>query len=220
MKKLISKMIFKHQMKKKPFPIKLIVGAGGDRYPGWLSTEQKYFDITKEEDWEKHFRYDQPVWNQKIEKWQYEFMPVVGRILADYVFQDLDEIAVEHTLKLAYKYLVYGGKIRIAVPDMLHPDPRYVEQMKEIPHQSEWTAIKLARLMKAAGFNSTIKEGFGDAGFFHVSTWYRVDGYCKRSFWYDPRNMTMDDKFLWTCVIVDGVKQEIIQTHKKGIIKP
>lgn len=219
-REFISKQIFKHQMKQEPFPIKLVVGASGDRYPGWISTEESYFDITNEDHWDKYFHYDQPVWNEKTEKWESEPMPVISRILAEHVFEHLDEIAIEHTLKLMHKYLVIGGRIRIAMPDPLHTNKKYLEYIRDPIHNhiTELSAIQLARKIKAAGFeNVQIKEGFNDAGFFNVSTWYRVDGYVKRSFWYDARNMLMDDGILWTSVIVDGIKQPIIK-RKGGLI--
>lgn len=230
-KDFMSRKIFERMLSKFPFPVKLIVGAKGDRYPGWLSSEKSYFDITKASDWEKYFNVSVPVTTseqigtrmeevdgvkQEVkyqldvpeEQIEYRRMQVIKNILADHVIHELNYDDAVKAMRFAHKYLTPGGRIRIAVPDADHKDERFVKLMKNI-YQPKWdySSNGMLRMLKAAGFKHfQVKEAFDVAGLFNISTWYRIDGYCKRSFWYDPNNMIMDKGMFWSCLIVDAIK--------------
>ena len=228
-----SRKIFERLLKRYPFPVKLIVGANGDRYPGWLSSEKSYLDITKAADWEKYFDVSVPVTTaeqigtrieevdgveQEVkyqldvpeEQIEYKSMQVIKNILADHVIQELDWNEAVQAMKLAHKYLKPGGRIRISVPDEYHRDKKFVKMMKQIyPPKWEYDKNNMLRMLRAAGFKHfQVKEAFDIGGLFNISTWYRIDGFCKRSFWYDPNNMTMSTGMFWSCLIIDAIKDE------------
>lgn len=232
-KNFISRKIFERMLKKYPYPVKLIVGANGDRYPGWLSTEKSYFDITKADDWEKYFDVSVPVTiSEQIgtrreevdgvmqqvkyqldvpeEQIEYKSMQVIKNILADHVIHELGWDDAIQAMKLAHKYLTPGGRIRISVPDDNHRDKKFVKMMKQIYQPKyDYDKSNMLRMLRAAGFRHfQVKEAFDVGELFNISTWYRIDGFCKRSFWYDPSNMTMDTGMFWSCLIIDAIKDE------------
>jgi len=233
MKYYIRKKVFEHQLKKSPLPVKLIVGADGDRYPGWLSTEKSFFDITNPDDWEKYFDFgvralepgapdyreeevggvksQVPYFNPDKKITVDKDLQVVRRILAEHVFHFLTEDQAMAALQLMKKYLTDDGRIRIAVPDQYHKDQRYIEYVNDPVHghKSRWSFQSLTRFIKAAGFKHVqVKEAFDAGGSFNIATWYRIDGYVKRSFWYDYRNMVpeLGNNIFWSSLIIDAIK--------------
>lgn len=232
-KELFSKKAFERLIKKNPFPCKIIVGAGGDRYPGWLSTEKKYFDITKEADWKKYFDVKVPLTTEEQigerteivdgvettvkyqldipeEKIEWREMQVISNILADHVFQELTKAEAIEALVYARRYLTPGGRIRIAVPDANHRDKKFTNLMEDCYPGERYNKDDLVRTMRAAGFKKfQVKEGFDPGGLFNISTWYRIDGYVSRSFWYDANNMTNETGMFWSCLIVDAIKEGV-----------
>jgi predicted SAM-dependent methyltransferase len=230
-KDFISRKIFERLLKKYPFPCKLIVGANGDRYPGWLSTEKSYFDITNGFHWRKYFDIKVPVsveeqigereelvdgvktmvkYQKEIpeEKIEWRKMEVIQNILADHVLQELTNHDAIIALELAHQYLTPGGTIRVAVPDAGHNDKKFINLMQQQYPGYHYDKTDLIRTMRSAGFTRfKVKEGFDAGGLFNISTWYRIDGYCKRSFWYDPNNMVGDTGMFWSCLIIDAIKE-------------
>lgn len=213
----IRKKVFEYQIKRYPFPCKVIVGADGDRYPGWLSTEKSFFDITNIDHWKKYFEMKVPITTADQTKEvpdemiEWKPMQVIKNLLLDHVLQELDNIEAVTALTWCKKYMAPGGRIRIAVPDWNHRDNDFKELMQQIyPSKMKLTEKNLIHLLRQAGFKQfQVKECFQDSEFFNISTWYRIDGYCKRSFWYDPNNMTGDTGMFWSCLIVDAIKENI-----------
>ena len=79
-------------------PLKIIVGAAETNQKGWLSTNEQWLDITKEEDWKKI-----------LEK------NLVSHIVAEHVFEHLTTEESIKALNNMFKWLSQNGKIRIAV---------------------------------------------------------------------------------------------------------
>lgn len=231
-KDFVSKLIFEHQLKQHPFPCKIVAGASGDRYPGWLSTEQSFFDITNEAHWKKYFDVKVPVTTENqigerketiggVEQTvkfykeipdhliEHKRMQVISRLLAEHIFEHLTDLDAVKALKLTHKYLAPGGRIRIAVPDMNHPDKKYLDYQRSISgHKQEYNYQSLTAQCRKAGFKQfQLKEYFDAGGLFNISTWYRIDGHVKRSFWYDWRNMTMEGGVFWSSLIIDAIKE-------------
>jgi len=231
-KNYFRKKVFEHQLSKSSLPVKIIVGADGERLPGWLSTEKDFFDITKESDWKKYFDFKQKVSPPFIKtKTRYEErvvggvkrmipvldpvglsasvemrMEVISHILCEEIVQDLEISEVREFLRLAYDYLTPKGRIRISVPDANHPNKEYQKNIVE-KHKQQFNYMQIIRMLREAGFNKpSLKEGYINDGMFNISTWYMVDGLVKRSFWYDPRNMEVLDGYLFSSLIVDGIK--------------
>src|SRR6185295_4438112 len=84
---------------------RIVLGSGGIGVPGWIMTDIDQLDILSEEDWATYFR---PAFAEAI--------------LAEHVWEHLTIDEGTRAAKLCWKYLRPGGRLRVAVPDGLHPD--------------------------------------------------------------------------------------------------
>lgn len=148
----ISKLILRNPilslklLKYLPKELNIVLGASGIVQPGWTATEIDFLDITKESDWKELFL------NSSID-----------RILAEHVWEHLAEKEGIVAAKNCYKYLKSGGRIRIAVPDGLHPSSEYIEYVKPggvgagaEDHKVLYTFKSLQQLLEAAGFKGPV----------------------------------------------------------------
>jgi predicted SAM-dependent methyltransferase len=92
---------FVQRVDEAPGPAKVIVGAGGVRMPGWIST-----DITWNGDNWLDLSRPWPVGRDRI-----------GLIYADNVIEHFTLSGARLALRYAYDALVPGGRIRLATPD-------------------------------------------------------------------------------------------------------
>ena len=131
---------------------------------------------------------------------------IISHILCEEVINHLDISEIRIFLQLAHKYLIPGGRIRISVPDANHPNQEYINKTIGKNDQS-FNYKNIINFLREAGFKKPIvREGYIEGNMFNISTWYMSDGLVKRSFWYDPKNIEILDNFLWTSLIVDGIK--------------
>lgn len=93
--------------------IRLVLGAAGTAFDGWVSTDIDILDIPSSINWRFLFKKGS-----------------INAILAEHVWEHLDDIAAKKAVKNCYRYLKKGGYLRIAVPDGFHPDPSYIEFVK------------------------------------------------------------------------------------------
>lgn len=184
---------FKHLLEDKR--IKLIIGAGNTNYDGWEKTDKKSLDITKECHWARFFKPNS-----------------VDIVLAEYVWEHLNEKERVLAAKNIMKYLKKGGFIRVAVPDGNHPDPDYIEKVKVDgtgksagDHKYLYTYKELVRVFEEQGFKANLLEYFDDSGNFVFNEWDQKDGHIKRSSRYDKRNRRK--KLSYTSLIIDCVKE-------------
>lgn len=89
--------------------VNLILGAALTRQKGWFSTNEGWLDISKQKDWVRLFKGKKRV----------------RRVVAEHVFEHLTLDEMRNALKLIYEHLVYGGSLRIAVPDGNNPNDEY-----------------------------------------------------------------------------------------------
>jgi predicted SAM-dependent methyltransferase len=179
-------------------PIKVIVGAGTQRQPGWISTEREYLNLLKPEDWERYFD-----------------VGSIDRIFAEHVLEHLtleEGISAAH---LCYQYLRPGGVMRIAVPDGFHPAPEYLARVAprlEGPggHKMLFTYQTLAELFESVGFETDLLEYFDEDGRFHRKDWDPQDGNVDRAYGKAFRQRRyLDDKgreLEYTSLIMDAAK--------------
>ncbi len=93
-------------------PYKLEVG--GQRHtPGWITTDKSQLDVTNLNDWKERFKPGE-----------------IKIIFAEHLLEHLCPDEAKHFLKIAYEYLCDGGRIRLAVPDAMHPSAWYHELCK------------------------------------------------------------------------------------------
>ncbi|HRN50983.1 MAG TPA: methyltransferase domain-containing protein [Anaerolineales bacterium] len=174
--------------------LRLVVGADGTYYRGWLHTDINLLDITSEKDWAKFFRGSS-----------------LSAILAEHVWEHLSQEDSAKALRLCHRYLKPGGYLRIAVPDGFHPDPQYIAFVKPggngpgaDDHKVLYTHSTLAEALANAGFIVNALEYYTDAGQFIYSDWQPEDGMVQRSSRFDGRNT--DGVLRYTSLVIDGKK--------------
>ena len=174
--------------------LKVIIGAGGLAWVGWVATDYPRVDITD---------------LNSLKRWFEKGS--VQAFLAEHVWEHLVPERAQAAAVNCYRLLVPGGYLRIAVPDGLHPDPEYIDYVKPggtgpgcEDHQVLYTYRTLVELLEAAGFEVRLLEWFDEEGRFHFREWHPDDGFVYRSTRYDERNA--DDPTAYTSIIADAVK--------------
>ncbi|MGZ8216730.1 class I SAM-dependent methyltransferase [Methylomagnum sp.] len=185
----ITKAIEAHS--KQGVPLKLMIGAGGLRYPGWIATDIYTLDILKAEDWDEFLNPGS-----------------IDRLLAEHVLEHLSMEQNRIMLGLAYDYLKPGGVFRIAVPDGNREDIEYVAEVAppKDGHQVFFTFESLAGLLESVGFQVEPLEYFDAAGSFHAVLWNSEDGHINRSVRFDKQESMRVGNLRYTSLIVDARK--------------
>lgn len=174
--------------------LRIIVGAGGTNFPGWISTDYPLVNIA---DWNSVSRYFRA--------------GSVEAILAEHVWEHLDGTRAAAAARNCFALLKPGGYLRIAVPDGLHPDPGYIDSVRpgghgrgSEDHKVLHTHRSLAIVLEEAGFRVTLLEWFDEAGHFHFRDWDPAMGHVSRSTRFDERNAR--NPTAYTSIIVDALK--------------
>lgn len=161
--------------------IKIIIGASSQDYAGWIRTQQEELDLLKREDWQNSFK-DRKVHN----------------ILAEHVWEHLDEEETKKSAKILYDYLDQEGLIRIAVPDGFYRNEWYQNMVqvggpgpKDHPaasHKMLYTYKTIGTPFTEAGFSVCLLEYCDEDGKFHYNEWDETEGFIYRSKRFDHRN--------------------------------
>ncbi|WP_418301564.1 hypothetical protein [Lysinibacillus fusiformis] len=175
--------------------IKIIIGANDTYQPNWISTNQAFLDLLKEEDWKRLFKYNS-----------------VSNFVAEHVWEHLNYAEGVDAAIRCKKYMEVGGRLRIAVPDKNHPSEYYCELCKEKgmgniygdQHKIFYDYKLIKKMLREAGFRViNLVEYFDENGNFHTLSYNYEDGFIKRNK-NDPRNW--DGQLRYTSLIVDAVK--------------
>jgi predicted SAM-dependent methyltransferase len=185
---------FVGERKRDSAKVRLIVGAGADRYQGWMATDKAQLDILREADW------------------VYQFEPnSVDAIVAEHVWEHLDGEAAIEAAQNCFTRLKPGGYIRVAVPDGLHPNDDYIERVRpggwgegSEDHHVLYTYHTLTTVFESVGFRTTLLEYFDESRTFHYQDWSPADGMIKRSARFDNRNF--GGHLTYTSIILDARK--------------
>jgi predicted SAM-dependent methyltransferase len=163
---------------------------------GWLVTDIDQLNILVDQDWRRFF-----VPNS------------LEAILAEHVWEHLSAEQGLDAARLCFRYLRPGGRLRVAVPDGLHPDPAYIDAVKPggggpgaDDHKVLYTYPTLRALFENAGFTTRTLEYFDEGGAFHAVEWSRADGMIRRSVRFDDRNQV--GQLRYTSIIIDAIKPE------------
>lgn len=182
------------QVRRRHSRIKVILGAAHTHFSGWISTNYPTVDITRRDSMSRHFK-----------------AGVVSAFLAEHVWEHLTPEQADAACRNCYEALAPGGYLRMAVPDGLHPDPVYIEQVRprgsgpgSDDHKVLYTYETLSSLLEAAGFKIKLLEYFDENGKFHYSEWSTDDGMIIRSSRFDKRNAIKPNAY--TSLIVDALK--------------
>jgi predicted SAM-dependent methyltransferase len=175
-------------------PLKVIIGSSGTSQNGWIKTELHWLDISRREDWIRHFRLNS-----------------IDALLAEHVFEHIAEDSLTPAIDLIHSFLRPGGYIRVAVPDGNHPDASYILQVKPggtgegaFDHKVLFDHQSLSEMFTRAGFVVNLLEYFDTDFNFHYQNWSTSGGYVERSLNFDSRNFKNQPNY--TSVILDAIK--------------
>nr|WP_240616092.1 methyltransferase domain-containing protein [Listeria kieliensis] len=183
--------------------LKIIIGAGETRYPGWIATQENELDLLDVASWNRQFSASS-----------------IDALLAEYVFEHLDVEEGIRAAKNCFHFLKPGGYLRVAVPDRNFRNQAYQELVQiggpgpadhpAASHKIVYNAEQLTAVFEAAGFVTHLLEYCDSDGDFHFHYWNPDDGLVGRSFRYDTRNSA--EKLGMVSIILDA--------HKPLVIKP
>jgi len=182
--------------------LKLIIGAGGTDFDGWIATEQQLVDLLEPSTWVEFFE-----------------AASVHAILAEHVWEHLTPQQGLIAAKTCFQFLKPGGYLRVAVPDGNHPSPDYIERVRPggsgegaDDHKVLYTYKVLSETFANAGFEVCLVEYFDENGQFHANPWDETKGMIHRSLRFDERNRTED--YGYTSLFLDAVKPAMSETSK------
>ncbi|HEV2395263.1 MAG TPA: hypothetical protein VG146_23180 [Verrucomicrobiae bacterium] len=175
-------------------PLRVILGAGPRKQEGWIDTDIDILDATQEWQWKEIFG------RRKIDS-----------LLAEHVWEHLSLEQAGVANRNCFRFLKPGGRLRLAVPDGLHPAPAYREHVRPggtgpgaDDHKVLYDYRLLPAMLRAAGFEVVLLEYWDEKPVFHFTEWSPADGHVSRSKRYDPRNS--DGSLSYTSLIVDAFR--------------
>ena len=89
-------------------PLRIIIGAGEQRWDGWVPTHKEQLDLLDRRGWETA-----------------SGTRLADAFLCEHVWEHLTEDEGRAAARLCYEFLKPGGFLRCAVPDANFPDPDY-----------------------------------------------------------------------------------------------
>ena len=162
-------------------PLCIIIGAGLQRWPGWIPTQKEALDLLKPKEWAVIFR-SRPA----------------DAFLCEHVWEHLTEAQGRDAARLCYKWLKPGGHLRCAVPDVIFRNPLYQKTAKiggpgpsEHPaadHKIVYDYKLFTDIFTQSGFDVDLLEYCDENGRFHYHQWSLKDGPIYRSLLLDDRN--------------------------------
>lgn len=174
--------------------IRLILGAGGTVYEGFVSTDCPQLNICRKASFE---RYLHP--------------QTVGVFVAEHVWEHLSLEDGAVACDNCFEFLKQGGMLRIAVPDGFHPDAGYIAQVQPggcgagaDDHKVLYNYRTLSALLENSGYKVRLLEWFDELGKFHYQNWDVEAGFIKRSTRFDGRNSV--NPTAYTSLIIDAIR--------------
>ncbi|WP_019009798.1 class I SAM-dependent methyltransferase [Deinococcus aquatilis] len=153
------------------------LGAGTQRWNGWIPTQQEELDLLKPATFAHFFGEAR-----------------ADAFLCEHVWEHLTLEQGRAAARLVSQYLQPGGFLRVAVPDGHHPDPAYQALVAvngpgpAADHQVVYTLETFAPIFEAAGFRVRPLEWWDAAGQFHRADWNPAEAPIGRSSFLDDRN--------------------------------
>lgn len=176
--------------------VRLVIGAADtDIGDEWFSTNISFLNVCNGNDWQELLGPDS----------------VVEAVLAEHVFEHLTLDQARQGFENIFKYLISGGRFRIAVPDGYNPNSEYLANVEPYGkpiwaegHRVLYTIDDIKRELGTVGFAVNPLEYFDSDGVFHSVPWRREDGYIARSEQFGTPNKTFASSHL--SLIVDAIK--------------
>ena len=193
-KNILDLIQLKAKIKSSTGELNIIIGAHNTDYDNWLPTNIESLNLLELSSFDNLFG------DKKA-----------TRFLAEHVFEHITYDDALTALKNCSKYLVKGGRVRIAVPDGFHPNPDYINMVKPgghgegaHDHKLLYDYKKLSKVFEEAGYTVNLLEYYDENGQFHYNEWESKDGHVIRSKRYDKR---FNEPLGYSSLIVDGIKK-------------
>jgi predicted SAM-dependent methyltransferase len=178
-------------------PLRVIVGAGEQRWSGWLPTQRDELDLLDAGSWAAFFGERR-----------------AAALLCEHVWEHLTEAEGYAAAALCFRYLQPGGYLRVAVPDANFRDADYRRTVqiggpgpREHPaadHRIVYEHRRFAAIFAESGFAVDLLEWCDESGRFNFRYWDPADGPIYRSLRSDHRNR--DGKLGFVSLILDAHK--------------
>jgi predicted SAM-dependent methyltransferase len=159
----------------------VIIGAGEQRWGGWIATQQDELDLLKPDTFQRFFG------DERAEK-----------LLCEHTWEHLTIEEGIIAAKTCFQFLLPGGRLRVAVPDGLFPDAEYQRTVQvggpgpadhpAAGHRVLYVAETFVEVFEQAGFAVTLLEWWDASGSFNTTPWSLEDGPIYRSSLMDHRN--------------------------------
>lgn len=173
---------------------RIVIGSSGTAPEGWVPTDREVIDLLQEETWLRYFD-----------------VASLDAILAEHVWEHLAADDASRAARTCHRFLKPGGYLRVAVPDGLHPDPAYIEQVRPGgsgsgagDHKVLYDYSSFRDLFTLAGFDVRLYEYHDWNGRFQFNEWNPADGQIRRSMRFDERNSLQ--RLAYTSIVLDAVK--------------
>lgn len=162
-------------------PLKIIIGAGQQHYPGWVATQREQLDLL-----------DPAGWAASLGARR------ADALLCEHVWEHLTEEQGREAARTCFAFLRPGGTLRVAVPDGNFPNAEY-QRMAQVggpgpadhpaaDHKIVYEYRRFADVFASAGFVVDLLEYCDENGRFHYNQWDPADGAIYRSLRSDHRN--------------------------------
>ena len=162
-------------------PLRVIIGAGDQQWPGWIATQKEQLDLCKPKDWRAGF-HARPA----------------DAFLCEHVWEHLTETEGRIAAALCFQWLRPGGYLRCAVPDANFLDPDYHQTARiggpgsvdhpAASHRVCYNYKIFSDIFIRAGFDVDLLEYCDENGRLHYHQWSIDDGPIYRSLLMDHRN--------------------------------
>ncbi|WP_018759015.1 class I SAM-dependent methyltransferase [Paenibacillus terrigena] len=178
-------------------PLRIIVGASSQSYPGWIQTQENELNLLNRDDWYRSFG------DRKIDI-----------ILCEHVWEHLTYEEGIEAARICYDFLNSGGYVRCAVPDAFFRNEWYQNIVKvggpgpldhpAASHKIVHNYKTLRSVFEEAGFEVKLLEYCDEECKFHYNDWNPEGGYIYRSLRYDHRNK--EEELGFVSLVIDAVK--------------
>ena len=180
-----------------PGALKVIIGAGQQRWEGWVATQRDELDLADADSWARFFGERR-----------------ADALLCEHVLEHLTPEDAKRAARNAFAYLKPGGFIRVAVPDRHFPDEAYQKIVRvggpgpadhpAADHKVVFGYRELAEIFAQAGFSVDLLEYHDEEGRFHGNEWEPEDAPVFRSSKLDPRNR--GGTMAFPSIIIDAIR--------------
>jgi predicted SAM-dependent methyltransferase len=183
---------------------RVVIGAGEQRWLGWLATQRDELDLLDERTFENFFGEAR-----------------AQSFLCEHTWEHLSIDEGIEAARICWRFLEDGGRLRVAVPDGRFPSDEYQRTVQvggpgpadhpAADHKVVYIAEKFAAVFEKAGFDVVLLEWWDSDGNFRIVPWSVDDGPIYRSSVLDHRN----EEYRagrgapgFTSLIVDAIKVE------------